>query len=195
MATVFSEHQVYRIDHYLGKETVQNVLAFRFANILFEPVWNRHYVDHVQITAAEAIGVEGRGAYYEEAGALRDMVQSHMLQLLSVVAMEPPPSSTATPSATRRSRSCARSCRRRRRGRAPGRAAANTRPGFIAGDEVAATGRRRASRRISQTETFVALKLEIDNWRWNGVPFYLRTGKRLPRRVTEIAIRSSRCRT
>jgi glucose-6-phosphate 1-dehydrogenase len=185
---VFAEPQVYRIDHYLGKETVQNVLAFRFANILFEPVWNRHYVDQVQITVAESLGVENRATYYEEAGALRDMVQSHMLQLLSVVAMEPPAffngdalrdekvkvlRSVVPPAGDRVASSVVRG---------------QYTPGFIAGSEVPGYREEEGVRSDSRTETFVALKLEIDNWRWNGVPFYLRTGKRLPRRVTEIAI-------
>jgi glucose-6-phosphate 1-dehydrogenase len=185
---VFAEPQVYRIDHYLGKETVQNVLAFRFANILFEPVWNRHYVDQVQITVAESLGVENRATYYEEAGALRDMVQSHMLQLLSVVAMEPPAHfngdalrdekvkvlrSVVPPSGEMVSANVVR-----------GQYA----PGFIAGTDVPGYREEEGVRLDSRTETFVALRLEIDNWRWNGVPFYLRTGKRLPRRVTEIAL-------
>ena len=185
---VFSEPQIYRIDHYLGKETVQNVLAFRFANILFEPVWNRHYVDQVQITVAESLGVENRAAYYEEAGALRDMVQSHMLQLLSVVAMEPPAffngnalrdekvkvlRSVVPPIGADVAEEVVR-----------GQYTA----GFIAGSAVPAYRDEQGVRPNSRTETFVALKLEIDNWRWNGVPFYLRTGKRLPRRVTEVAI-------
>ncbi len=188
MASVFSERQIYRIDHYLGKETVQNVLAFRFANILFEPVFNRSYVDHVQITAAESIGVEGRGGYYEEAGALRDMVQSHMLQLLTVVAMEPPAffngnavrdekvkvlRSVVAPSGDM-------VAERAIRGQYV--------PGFSGGREVGSYQQERGVVPGSNTETFAALKLEIDNWRWANVPFYLRTGKRLPRRVTEIAI-------
>ncbi len=185
---VFAEQQVYRIDHYLGKETVQNVLAFRFANILFEPVWNRHYVDQVQITVAESLGIENRAAYYEEAGALRDMIQSHMLQLVSVVAMEPPAffngdalrdekvkvlrsvvpfAGDAVSSQVVRGQYAA---------------------GYVAGSEVVGYRDEENVHPESKTETFVALKLEIDNWRWNGVPFYLRTGKRLPRRVTEIAI-------
>ena len=185
---VFAEPQVYRIDHYLGKETVQNVLAFRFANILFEPVWNRHYVDQVQITVAESLGVENRAAYYEEAGALRDMVQSHILQLLAVVAMEPPAffngdalrdekvkvlRSVVPPSGARVGESVVR-----------GQYA----EGFVSGSAVPGYREEEGIRADSRTETFVALKLEIDNWRWNGVPFYLRTGKRLPRRVTEVAI-------
>ena len=185
---VFAEPQVYRIDHYLGKETVQNVLAFRFANILFEPVWNRHYVDQIQITVAESLGIENRATYYEEAGSLRDMVQSHMLQLLSVVAMEPPAffngdalrdekvkvlRSVVPPGGDRVAQDVVR-------GQYAG--------GYVAGSEVVGYRDEDGVNPESRTETFVALKLEIDNWRWNGVPFYLRTGKRLPRRVTEIAI-------
>jgi glucose-6-phosphate 1-dehydrogenase len=185
---VFAEPQVYRIDHYLGKETVQNVLAFRFANILFEPVWNRHYVDQIQITVAESLGVENRATYYEESGALRDMVQSHMLQLLSVVAMEPPAffngdalrdekvkvlRSVVPPAGDRVATNVVRG---------------QYTSGFIAGSDVPGYREEDGVKIDSRTETFVALKLEIDNWRWNGVPFYLRTGKRLPRRVTEIAI-------
>jgi glucose-6-phosphate 1-dehydrogenase len=185
---VVAESQVYRIDHYLGKETVQNVLAFRFANILFEPVWNRHYVDQVQITVAESLGVENRATYYEEAGALRDMVQSHILQLLSVVAMEPPAlfngdalrdekvkvlRSVVPPHIEAIGDSVVRG---------------QYGPGFIAGTDVPGYREEDGVRTDTRTETFVALKLEIDNWRWNGVPFYIRTGKRLPRRVTEIAI-------
>jgi glucose-6-phosphate 1-dehydrogenase len=186
--SVFAEPQVYRIDHYLGKETVQNVLAFRFANILFEPVWNRHYVDQVQITAAESLGVENRATYYEESGALRDMVQSHMLQLLSVVAMEPPAlfngdalrdekvkvlRSVVPPTGDAIATNVVRG---------------QYNAGYIAGSEVLGYREEDGVRNTSRTESFVALKLEIDNWRWNGVPFYLRTGKRMPRRVTEIAI-------
>ncbi|MFL5761617.1 MAG: glucose-6-phosphate dehydrogenase [Thermomicrobiales bacterium] len=188
IAKVFSERQIYRIDHYLGKETVQNVLAFRFANVLFEPVWNRHYVDHVQMTVAEAIGVEGRGEYYEEAGAMRDMVQSHMLQLLTVVAMEPPAlfngnalrdekvkvlRSVLPPKGDEIEELTVRG---------------QYTSGFTAGRPVPGFHKEKNVGSHSVTETFVALKLGIDNWRWADVPFYLRTGKRLPRRVTEIAI-------
>ncbi|HYH13521.1 MAG TPA: glucose-6-phosphate dehydrogenase [Thermomicrobiales bacterium] len=188
IGAVFSERQIYRIDHYLGKETVQNVLAFRFANTLFEPVWNRQYVDHVQITVAESIGVEGRGGYYEESGALRDMVQSHILQLLSVIAMEPPAlfngnalrdekvkvlRAVVPPSGDKVNELTVR-----------GRYEA----GYVGGRSVSAYRDEKDVSPQSRTETFIAMKLGIDNWRWAGVPFYLRTGKRLPRRVTEIAI-------
>jgi glucose-6-phosphate 1-dehydrogenase len=192
MATVFSERQIYRIDHYLGKETVQNVLAFRFANILFDPVWNRQFVDHVQITAAESIGVEGRGGYYEESGALRDMVQSHLLQLLTVVAMEPPAvfngnavrdekvkvlRSIVPPSGDEVATRVVRG---------------QYEAGYVGGRPVPGYREERGVKPDSRTETFAALRLNIDNWRWNGVPFYLRTGKRLPRRVTEVAIEFNR---
>ncbi|MEJ7761793.1 MAG: glucose-6-phosphate dehydrogenase [Thermomicrobiales bacterium] len=188
MSSVFSERQIYRIDHYLGKETVQNVLAFRFANILFEPVFNRTYVDHVQITAAETIGVEGRGGYYEEAGALRDMVQSHILQLLTVVAMEPPANfdgNAVRDEKVKVLRSVkpptgAEVAIKSVRGQYAGGSAGGRRVGSYRDERGVAPE--------SETETFAALKLEIDNWRWADVPFYLRTGKRLPRRVTEIAI-------
>jgi len=162
--TVFREKQIYRIDHYLGKETVQNIMAFRFANGIFEPIWSRNYIDHVQITVAETIGIEDRGGYYDKAGALRDMVQNHMLQLLSVIGMEPPINFGAD--AVR------------------GQYA----PGWVAGEAVEGYRQEPKVNPESVTETFVAVKLLIDNWRWAGVPFYLRTGKRLPRRVTEIAI-------
>ncbi|MGH2533935.1 MAG: glucose-6-phosphate dehydrogenase [Thermomicrobiales bacterium] len=188
IASVFSERQIYRIDHYLGKETVQNVLAFRFANILFEPVWNRHFVDHVQITVAESIGLEGRDTYYEEAGALRDMVQSHMLQLLSVVAMEPPAFFNGNAVRDEKVKVL--------RSVVPPRgekldvltSRGQYVSGYIGGRPVAGFREEEQVQATSSTETFVALKLGIDNWRWADVPFYLRTGKRLARRVTEIAI-------
>jgi glucose-6-phosphate 1-dehydrogenase len=188
IGAVFSERQIYRIDHYLGKETVQNVLAFRFANTLFEPVWNRQYVDHVQITVAESIGVEGRGAYYEESGALRDMVQSHILQLLAVIAMEPP--ALFNGNALRDEK-----VKVLRAVVPPVGQEVNIRTvrgqyeaGFVNGQSVEAYRDEKDVRPNSRTETYVTMGLTIDNWRWAGVPFYLRTGKRLPRRVTEIAI-------
>ena len=185
---VLDEKQIYRIDHYLGKETVQNILAFRFANGIFEPIWNRRYVDHVQITVAETVGVEGRGGYYEEAGALRDMVQNHMFQLLALTAMEPPTS--FAPDTVRDERVkvlCAikplnhedvlRSAVRGQYGE-----------GEMEGKHVPGYRQEPNVKPESPVETFVALELFLENWRWAGVPFYLRTGKRLPRRVTEIAI-------
>ncbi len=188
MATVFSEQQIFRIDHYLGKETVQNVMAFRFANILFEPVFNRSYVEQVQITAAESIGVEGRGGYYEDSGALRDMVQSHLLQLLTVVAMEPPAvfrGDEVRDEKVKVLRSVVPPIGPQVELRA---IRGQYGPGFMGGQQVEGYLAERGVRPNSLTETYVALKLEIDNWRWANVPFYLRTGKRLPRRVTEIAI-------
>ncbi len=182
---VFSENQIFRIDHYLGKETVQNVLVFRFANGIFEPIWNRNYIDHVQITAAESIGIEGRGPFYEKAGALRDVVQNHMMELLSFIAMEPPVSFEAD-SVRREKVKVWRSMkpisiRDTARGQyGPG----------LSDDGKPAKGYRQEERvnPNSVTETFAAVKLEMENWRWAGVPFYLRAGKRLPKRTTEIAI-------
>ncbi len=193
VASVFSERQIYRIDHYLGKETVQNILAFRFANVLFEPVWNRHYVDHVQITVAESLGVEGRGKYYEESGALRDMVQSHILQLLCVMAMEPPAhfdGNSLRDEKVKVLRSVAPPIN-------PNDITARTvrgqyADGFVAGQQARAYRAEKDVNPTSRTETYAALKLEIANWRWSGVPFYIRTGKRMARRVTEIAIEFKR---
>jgi glucose-6-phosphate 1-dehydrogenase len=192
IATVFDEAQVYRIDHYLAKETVQNILVFRFANGIFEPVWNRRYVDHVQITAAETLGVEHRGAYYEEAGALRDMIQNHLLQLLALTAMEPPVAFSADAVRDEKVK-VLRAIRpipveRAHLSAVRGQYVA----GRIGGEEV--TGYRQEDRVAadSATETFAAVKFLVDTWRWQGVPFYLRTGKRLPRHVTEIAIQFKR---
>ncbi len=189
MADAFSERQIYRIDHYLGKETVQNILAFRFANILFEPIWNRNYVDSVQITAAEAIGVEGRAGYYDSAGALRDMVQSHLLQLLTVVAMEPPArfsGNAVRDEKVKVLRSVVPPIGKDEvmRWVVPGQYG----PGYIGGQAVPGYRQEEGVSPESKTETYVALRLKVENWRWNGVPFFLRTGKRLPRRVTEVAI-------
>jgi glucose-6-phosphate 1-dehydrogenase len=185
---VFDEEQVYRIDHYLGKETVQNILVFRFANGIFEPIWNRRYVDHVQITVSESIGIEGRGAYFEEAGITRDIVQNHMLQLLSLVGMEPPVAFDANAVRDEKVKVL-----RALRPIAPNQVAEFTvrgqyAPGTLRGEAVPGYRQESKVRSDSITETFVALKLFIDNWRWAGVPFYLRTGKRLPKRVTELAI-------
>jgi len=184
----FDETQVYRIDHYLGKETVQNILIFRFANAIFEPVWNRDYIDHVQITIAESLGVEHRGGYYDKAGALRDIFQNHMLQMLSLVTMEPPTSFEADRVRDEKVK-LLRSIRpfdlkpwsmnfvRGQYG-----------PGTINGKEVVGYRDEPGVSSDSKTETFVAAKLFIDNWRWKDVPFYLRTGKRLRTKDTEIAI-------
>jgi len=181
---VFREHQVFRIDHYLGKETVQNMLAFRFANTMFEPIWNRQYIDNVQITASEDIGIGSRAGYYDHSGALRDLIQNHMLQLLCLLAMEPPVDFSAdevrnekvkvlhaiappAPEASFRAQY------------ATGTVGGEDAPGYLQENGVADG---------SVTETYAALKLNIQSWRWAGVPFYLRTGKRLARKVTEIAV-------
>jgi len=186
VAAAFPEDRTFRIDHYLGKETVQNLIALRFANLLFEPLWNAAHIDHVQITVAETIGLEGRGDYYDQAGALRDMVQNHMLQLLALVAMEPPTDFNATAVRDEKVKVL--------RALRPITAAdAETNSvigqytrGAIDGQPV--PGYSKEIGHDSNTETFVALKAQIDNWRWKGVPFYLRTGKRMPMRDTEIFI-------
>ncbi|MGH2872893.1 MAG: glucose-6-phosphate dehydrogenase [Solirubrobacteraceae bacterium] len=185
---VFEERQIFRIDHYLGKETVQNLIALRFANALFEPVWNRNYIDQVQITVAEDIGIGGRAAYYEGSGALRDLVQNHMLQLLALLAMEPPTAFDAdrlrdeklkvleaiVPSSLEDVPSMA--------------VRAQYAPGVVGGIEVPGYREEDGVARYSRTPTYAALRLHVSNWRWAGVPFYLRTGKRLARKLTEIAV-------
>ena len=186
VAAAFPEDRTFRIDHYLGKETVQNLLALRFANSMFEPLWNATHIDHVQITVAETIGLEGRGDYYDQAGAIRDMVQNHMLQLLALVAMEPPADFNATAVRDEKVKVL-----RALRPIGPADAEANSvtgqyTRGAIDGEPV--PGYAEEIGRESATETFVALKAHIDNWRWKGVPFYLRTGKRMPMRDTEIFI-------
>ncbi|HEX5148913.1 MAG TPA: glucose-6-phosphate dehydrogenase, partial [Candidatus Limnocylindrales bacterium] len=185
---VFRESQVYRIDHYLGKETVRNLMVFRFGNGIFEPLWNRRYVDHVQITMAESIGVEERGSFYEETGATRDVIQNHLLQLLTLVAMEPPATFEADalrdekvkvlraiPEPTRADAS--RNVVRGQYG-----------AGWVAAQPVRGYREEAEVDPLSETETFLAARFQIDDWRWSGVPFYLRAGKRLPKRATEIAI-------
>jgi glucose-6-phosphate 1-dehydrogenase len=185
---VFPENEIYRIDHYLGKETVQNILAFRFGNGIFEPLWNRRYVNHVQITAAESIGVEGRGAYYQEAGALADMIQNHLLQVMATMAMEPSASFEAGSVRDERSK-LLRSIRAMK----PEEIRVNAVPGQygparVGGAEVPGFRQEQGVDSQSQTETYAAVTFFAENWRWAGIPFYLRTGKRLPKRVTEIAI-------
>jgi glucose-6-phosphate 1-dehydrogenase len=188
LTEVFREEQIYRIDHYLGKETVQNLLVFRFANGILEPIWNRRYVDNVQITAAETLGVENRASYYEEAGALRDMVQNHMLQLLTMTAMEPPvafDAETVRAEKVKVLRAIRPPCLEDTpycavRGQYG--------PGTIGGQQVVGYRQEPGVNPNSNTETFAAVKLHIESWRWAGVPFYLRVGKRLARHTTEIAV-------
>jgi glucose-6-phosphate 1-dehydrogenase len=186
VAEVFEESRVFRIDHYLGKETVQNLLALRFANTLFEPLWNNLAIDHVQITVAETEGVGDRWPYYDEYGALRDMVQNHMLQLLTLIAMEPPADAEAD-SVRDEKVKVLKSLRRFTRHDAQQMAVRGQyKSGVVEGKTVKSYEEERGG--VSQTETFVALRADIDNWRWAGVPFFLRTGKRLPERRTQIAI-------
>jgi glucose-6-phosphate 1-dehydrogenase len=190
LARSLQEHQICRIDHYLGKETVQNIMAFRFANGIFEPIWNRRYVDHVQITVAETMGVEGRGEYYESAGALRDMVQNHLFQLLALTAMEPPIAFAAD--AVRDERVKILNAIHPMSVADIARNAVRAQYGF---DREGSDGAYRQEPGVAQdsrTETFVALKLLVDNWRWADVPFYLRTGKRLAARASEIVIQFRR---
>ncbi len=181
---VLKEDQIFRIDHYLGKETVQNILVFRFANGIFEPVWNRNYIDNVQITAAESIGIEGRGPFYETAGALRDVLQNHVMEVLSFVAMEPPDSFEANAVRVEKLKVWKAiegiPVENTARGQyGPGEVDGQKVPGYREEDRVA---------KDSQTETYAAMKFEIENWRWAGVPFYIRAAKRLEQRVTEVTI-------
>jgi glucose-6-phosphate 1-dehydrogenase len=186
VASAFTEDRIFRIDHYLGKETVQNLLALRFANILFEPLWNASHIDHVQITVSETVGLEGRVSFYDGAGALRDMVQNHMLQLLALVAMEPPSSFDSTAVRDEKVK-VLRSLRLLGSGDS---VTGQYRAGAISGTAV--PGYDDELGKNSDTETFVAIKAHVDNWRWKGVPFYLRTGKRLPERKTEIVVQFKR---
>ncbi|GHA40662.1 glucose-6-phosphate 1-dehydrogenase [Amylibacter ulvae] len=179
LAECFAEHQVYRIDHYLGKETVQNLMAIRFGNALFEPLWNAQHVDHVQITASESLGVGGRGSYYDKSGAMRDMVQNHMMQLLCLTAMEPPSKFEANAVRDEKLKII--------------KALSPVAPNDVVRGQYSATGDKGSYLQDSEnpesnTECFVAMKVEIANWRWAGTPFYLRTGKRLRNRLTEIAV-------
>jgi glucose-6-phosphate 1-dehydrogenase len=184
-----SEHQIYRIDHFLGKETVQNVMALRFANGLFEPIWNREHIDHVQITAAETVGVERRGKFYEKAGALRDMVPNHLFQLLSMTAMEPPISFDANNVRSKKAETIEAIRPLDRAAALENAVRGQYGAGTVLGERVPAYRAEPDVAADSATETYIACKLTIDNWRWAGVPFYLRTGKRMTRRMTEIAIR------
>jgi glucose-6-phosphate 1-dehydrogenase len=185
---VFRERQVYRIDHYLGKETVQNMLSFRFANSMFEPVWNRNYIDYVQITAAEDLGIGTRAGYYDHAGALRDLVQNHMLQLLALLCMEPPTAFNADQ--VRNEKVKVMQAVRPPTPEEVSQIAARAQygPGAVAGEPVNGYLEEDGVPPDSFTETYAALRLTVNNWRWAGVPIYLRTGKRLPRKLTEIAV-------
>jgi glucose-6-phosphate 1-dehydrogenase len=179
LCNTFDESQIYRIDHFLGKETVQNILAFRFANALFEPIWNRNYVDHIQITVAEQLGVENRGGYFDHAGALRDMIQNHLLQLLCLIAMEPPVSFDADEIRNRKTDvlHAIRDIEQHEVHKYAIRGQYNN--GWIEGKKVKAYRDEPGVDKNSKTETFAARKLFIDNWRWQGVPFYVRSGKRM----------------
>ena len=187
--SIFSEHQIYRIDHYLGKETVQNILAFRFANPILEPIWNRNYIDHVQISVTEQLGVGDRGGYYDEAGALRDMVQNHILQLLCLVAMEPPVSFQADEVRNRKVEDVLLAMRKFdpediQKNAVRGQYS----KGWLEGKEVPGYREEKGVNPDSNTETFAAIKFFVDNWRWHGVPFYLRTGKRMHQSSSMITI-------
>jgi glucose-6-phosphate 1-dehydrogenase len=188
MLRVFRESQVYRIDHYLGKETVRNLMVFRFGNGIFEPLWNRRYVDHVQITVAESIGVEDRGAFYEETGAARDVLQNHLLQLLTLVAMEPPATFEADALRDEKLKTLRSIRPPTYQDVAREVVRGQYDKGWVGGQPVKGFREENEVDAESETETFIAARFDIDDWRWSGVPFYLRTGKRLAKRATEIAI-------
>jgi glucose-6-phosphate 1-dehydrogenase len=192
LLSYFNENQLYRIDHYLGKETVQNVLVTRFSNGLFEPLWNRNFIHHVEITSAESLGVENRGGYYDQSGALRDMVQNHLLQLVGLVAMEPPAVINATSIRNEVVKVFQALRPLTEQDIATNVIRAQYMASTIRGEKVKAYREESEVEPCSRTETFVAMKFYIDNWRWGGVPFFIRTGKRLPTRVTEIVIHFKR---
>ena len=190
LASVFDEEAIYRIDHYLGKETVQNLMVFRFANTIFEPIWNRNFIDHVQVTAAETVGVEQRGAYYDSpsGGAMRDMIQSHLLEVLAVVAMEPPVTMRAGDVRNEKAKILAAA-----RSPAPNQIAQITvrgqyGPGQIGGQALPGYRQESGVAERSQTDTYAAMQVFIDTWRWEGVPFYVRTGKRMTNKLTELVV-------
>ncbi len=192
VARVFEEASVYRIDHYLGKETVQNILMFRFGNSMFEPVWNRNYIEYIEITAAETLGVEGRGAFYEETGALRDMVANHMLQLLMLTAMEPPVSFDADAVRGHKVEVLRAIAPMSKEEVAKRTVRGQYGPGKIDGKPVSGYRQEPGVHPNSLTETYAAVEFQVDNWRWAGVPFYVRAGKRLANHLTEIAVHFKR---
>jgi len=195
LRTHLSEEQIYRIDHYLAKETVQNILMFRFANIMFEPVWNRNFVDHVQITASEQLGVEHRAGYYEQAGVLRDMFQNHLLQLLTLIAMEPPSSLEANAVRSRRNDVLKSVTPMREYQVKENTVVAQYGAGAMNGERVPGYREEKGVGPASRIATFAAVRLEIENWRWQGVPFYLRSGKRLAEREVNVSVHFKRVPT